>query len=132
MWTLSTSSLLTRHMTQPNGNTSHYDTHQCPKHNTPAAHTVVDHCLQQATWENTHHPHPHCPTLCHSQEEASLIGEHTERVCAAPVCVDCARFTGGGVRTAEKSKNMQTHTHICTYMQPHPLHGVPTSIPMHG
>ena len=80
---------------------------------------------------NTIHPHcpsVHCPTLCHLQEVVPLRDEHTGRVCADPVCVDGAGLTGGGGSPAEKSENM--HTHICTYMHPHPLHGVPTSIPM--
>ena len=60
--------------------------------------------------------HPHCPILCHSQEVSSLRGEHTGRVCAAPVCVEGAWLTGGGGVTAEKRervcKHKHTHTHI--------------------
>ena len=82
---------------------------------------IVDHCLKQANLVITVHTHvPHTtPTLCHLREESSLWGGHTEKVLAAPVCVDCAVVTGVGRRTAEKIGNMQTHMYnICTPAHP--------------
>ena len=105
--------------------------YQCPYH----LH-VVDYCLQQTMLvitANTHHPQAHCPTLRHSQEEASLCGEHTERVLSAWVGGNREGLTGGGGRRYSDSvgrlqhagmpyTNLNTHcTHKSTLMSHHPL-----------
>ena len=69
---------------------------------------------------NTHHPHPHCPTLRHLQESVSLWGEHTGRLCAAPVCGNHAGLTGGGGRRYSDSAERVQHvgmpyTNLNTY-----------------
>ena len=86
---------------------------------------------------NSHHPHPHCSTLRNLQEEASLTGEHTERVCAVPVGGHCAGLTGGGGRrysdSAERVRcagmpytNLNTYTqkytHLTPTLAPHTTH----------
>ena len=82
---------------------------------------------------NTHHPHPHCPTLRNLQEEASLTGEHTERVCAVPVGGHCAGLTGGGGRRySDSAERVQCagmpYTNLNTYTQKY-THLTPTLAP---
>ena len=86
------------------------------------------HCQHRRPYAYTQ-THPHCSTISHSQEEASLRGEHSGRVCATPGCVDCAGLTGGGGKTAYERENTNTpahtHTHTHTHARTcaHFLHG---------
>ena len=79
----------------------------CPYHLHVVDHVEAELVLTANTTSTAHKHHPmdppaHCPTLRYLQEEASLRGGHTERVCAATVYVDGAGLTSGGERTAER------------------------------
>ena len=92
----------------------------CPYHLHVVDHVEAELVLTANTTSTAHKHHPmdppaHCPTLRYLQEEASLRGGHTERVCAATVCVDGAGLTSGGERTVErrvcKHANKSSYTH---------------------